>query len=334
MKLIAGPCSIESCEQLRQVVQELGASVDYVRGGVWKPRSRPGGFEGHGEEALQWVEAMKQEFPQARFCTEVATPQHVELCLKHGIDALWIGSRTTGNPFSVGELCQALRGCRMPIGVKNPMMPDAGLWLGAIERVQQAGVGEVAAIHRGFSPYRSTPYRNEPLWEIPIELRRLRPDLPLLCDPSHIAGRRDLVSALAQVALDLDMDGLMLEVHPQPTQALTDSAQQLTPAEFFALLATLRPRQEAHPTELTLLRQQIDQVDSQLIALLADRLAISQKIARVKADHNMAVYQPRRWEEVLRQKLLLAQQAGLDPDFIKEIYGKIHAESVRVQLEQ
>ena len=337
--IIAGPCSIESLDQLRTVttllVNQLSTSHElWIRGGVWKPRTRPGGFEGQGEEALHWMAQLKKEMPAARFCCEVATPEHVELCLRYSVDAVWIGSRTTGNPFSVDEVCSALKGSTLPVMVKNPMTPDVKLWLGAIERVMQAGTSKVSAVHRGFTPYHNTLYRNNPLWEVPIELRRLMPDLPLLCDPSHIGGQSDYIGPLMQTAMDLHFDGLMVEVHPQPSSALTDASQQLTPAAFFALLDRLKLHQDCSvPRELILLRQQIDLVDSQIMEALGNRLRLAKRIAQVKADNNMAVFQPKRWEEVLAHKMHLAQDAGIDPQFVKEIYEKIHSESVKVQLE-
>jgi len=338
--LVAGPCSIENLQQLRQVTQQLTEKsplpVAWIRGGVWKPRTRPGGFEGLGNEALSMIEQVKRDFPNARFCCEVACAEHVEAALSHHIDGVWIGSRTTGNPFSVDEICQALKGSAIPVGIKNPLTPDVRLWMGAIERVIQSGSPQVAAIHRGFTPYHNSPYRNTPMWEIPIELRRLMPQMPILCDPSHIGGRIDLMGELMQTAMDLHFDGLMIEVHPSPQQALTDAQQQLTPDGFFSLLEGLRLRQDSEhtPSELLLLRQQIDHVDQQIMQLLGDRLSLSRQIAAVKEVNNMAIYQPKRWEEVLERKMAMAAQSGMDPQFIKDIYEKIHAESVRAQLKK
>ena len=334
--IIAGPCSIESETQLRQIATLLPSEkVQWIRGGVWKPRTRPGGFEGYGEQALQWIAQVKHTLPNVRFCCEVAHPEHVELCLKYGIDGLWIGSRTVGNPFSINEICSALKGTELPILVKNPMNPDVKLWIGAIERVMQAGIRSIAAVHRGFSLFNNMGYRNAPLWEIPIELRRLVPDHPIICAPSHIGGRRELIPNLMQTAIDLHFDGLMVEVHPSPNEALTDNEQQLTPTEFITLLSQLRIHQHegSKPTELKLLRQQIDIIDKQLMDCLTQRFNISRQIAQVKKENNMAVFQPKRWEEVLERKLTLAREQGLNPEFIKEIYEKIHAESVKVQID-
>ena len=337
--LVAGPCSVESREGLQKVTAALLAAPKgqrplLIRGGVWKPRTRPGGFEGMGEQALRWMSDIRKELTSARFCCEVAQPEHVELCLRYGIDAVWIGSRTTCNPFSVGEICRALEGTGLAVMVKNPLTPDVNLWLGAIERVQQTGITDIAAVHRGFFTYNYMGYRNTPLWEVPIELKRQLPDMPLLCDPSHIGGDRTLLSQLMQTALDLRFDGLMVEVHPNPAQALTDAAQQLTPNELFAMLSTLHSRHDnATPDTLKLIRQQIDAIDAQLIRLLGERLDVARRIADVKSENNLSVFQPKRWEEVLQRKLQIAADAGIDPQFIKGVYEKIHAESIRVQLD-
>ena len=336
--LIAGPCSVESREGLQKVTASLLALPEaqrplLIRGGVWKPRTRPGGFEGLGEEALQWMADLRKEHPTARLCCEVARPSHVELCLRYGVDAVWIGSRTTGDPFSVGEICRALDSTTLAVMVKNPLTPDVNLWLGALERVQQAGITDIAAVHRGFFTYNNMGYRNNPLWEVPIELKRLLPDMPLLCDPSHIGGDRTLLPQLMQTALDLHFDGLMVEVHHDPSQALTDAAQQLTPDELHTILSTLHSHHEPEPPDtLKLLRQQIDAIDAQLIRLLGERLDVARRIADVKAENNMPVFQPKRWEEVLQRKMQIAAEAGINPQFIKSIYEKIHSESIRVQL--
>lgn len=338
--LVAGPCSIENLQQLRRATQQLMEEsplpVEWIRGGVWKPRTRPGGFEGLGIEALNIIEQVKQEYPKAKFCCEVACAEHVEAALAHHIDGVWIGSRTTGNPFSVEEICQALKGTAVPVWVKNPLTPDVKLWMGAVERVMQTGSQQVSAVHRGFTPYHHTPYRNNPMWEIPMELRRLMPEISILCDPSHIGGKGELIGELMQTAMDLHFDGLMVEVHPSPSQALTDARQQLDPEVFFSLLKDLKLHQDSDntPNELSLLRKQIDMVDQQIMELLANRLELAREIASVKEANNMAIYQPKRWEEVLERKMEMAVQAGMDPQFIKEIYEKIHAESVRTQLKK
>lgn len=344
--LIAGPCSIESREQLQQVCEALCRQprVRLIRGGVWKPRTRPGGFEGLGEPALQWMQELREsplrmaDGSPLRFCCEVAHPEHVELCLRHGIDTLWIGARTTSNPFMVEELCEALHGNAVTVMVKNPVSPDVRLWLGAIERLQQAGLTDLAAIHRGFTMYDNHGYRNDPLWEVAMELRHQLPALPILCDPSHIAGRADLVGPLARTALQLDYDGLMVEVHPSPTHALTDADQQLTPHQFLLLSQELFASQtpaddNAHiASELALLRRRIDSVDHELLQLLSQRMQCSHQIATLKREAGMTVYQSDRWTAMAEDRLRQAKALGLGEDFIRELLEKIHGESVRVQI--
>lgn len=334
--LIAGPCSAESREQLREATAALAAmpQVPMIRAGVWKPRTRPGGFEGLGEPALQWMQELAREY-NVRYCCEVARPEHVELCAAHGIGTVWLGARTTANPFMVEELGEALRGSTIQVMVKNPMHPDVRLWLGAIERLQQCGVAVAAAIHRGFSMYDNHGYRNEPLWELPLELHRRLPDIPLLCDPSHIAGRADLVATVARASMQLRFDGLMVEVHPHPAEALTDAQQQLTPHAFADLLATLPTEPAVHPagdTALEALRNKIDSIDHELLQLLGQRMAVSRQIAEVKRQAGLSVYQPRRWEAVLADRLRQAESLALDQSFVEELLEKIHGESVRVQL--
>lgn len=332
--LIAGPCSVESREQLHDVVRSLAAmpEVTMIRCGVWKPRTRPGGFEGLGEQALEWM-SHEQALP---FCCEVILPDHVEAALRHGISTVWIGARTTANPFMVQEITEALRGTAVQVLVKNAPSPDVKLWIGAIERFRKAGIADVAAVHRGFDVFRNAGYRNNPIWEIPIELRRSMPDIPILCDPSHIAGRREPLLNLSQTALDLGFDGLMIEVHPQPDNALTDALQQLSPTAFRQMVDRLVVRQtdsRIADQELRLLREQIDHLDNQILQLLAARFEVAQQIAHIKARENLTVFQPKRWEAVLSQRLAAAHELGLSPDFVKHLYEAIHAESVRVQEE-
>jgi len=335
--IIAGPCSIESYAQFSESVEALSqiAGVRMIRCGVWKPRTRPGDFEGLGEEALQWVEQLKQRFPELLFATEVATPQHLELCLKHGIDAVWIGARTSGNPFSVSELCEALKGVRIPVLVKNPLIPDIKLWAGAIERVLNAGIADVAAVHRGFFLDNNLGYRNNPLWKIPIELKRQHPDLPLFCDPSHICGKAELVAKVSQTAMDLSFDGLMIETHANPADALTDARQQITPRQLASLIAELRiPNKGKNiPDELQLLRQEIDTIDNSLLQLLGQRNDISLKIAEIKRSNNLSVLQLDRWERLLQGHLAEAESMGLNAEYVRRIFEEIHAESVRLQNE-
>ncbi len=333
--IIAGPCSVESREQLQKIVGMLheDSRVGLIRCGVWKPRTRPGGFEGLGEPALKWIAELKKEYANLRVCCEVARPEHVELCLQYDIDAVWFGSRTSVNPFLVGELTEALRGSGLAVMVKNPVTPDTALWIGGIERLQQAGISDIAAIHRGFSTYNNFGYRNNPLWEIPIELKRRMPDVPLLCDPSHISGQRELVASLSQMALDLRFDGLMLECHPNPDEALTDSQQQITPMELKLLLDNLKVRtyDEAGPSDLQRLREQLDVIDSEIMKLLSQRMNISKDIGLIKRAHNMPTFQPQRWQQVLDQQIRNARSLNLNEQFIKDIMEKIHSESLRQQ---
>lgn len=345
--IIAGPCSVESREQLLSVSEALCRlpRVHMIRGGVWKPRTRPGSFEGLGEPALRWMKEISDsdmrmaDGSRVRFCCEVARPEHVELCQHYGIHTVWLGARTTANPFMVEEISKSMRNSGMSVMVKNPVSPDVRLWLGAIERLQQAGLKDITAIHRGFYTYNTHSYRNDPLWEIALELRHQLPETPILCDPSHMAGSRELVAPLVQAALQLDYDGLMVEVHPSPSDALTDAAQQITPDELQALAAPLdlpRSREGGNSridTELKLLRSNIDDIDHKLLHLLAQRMQYSRQIATLKREVGMTVYQQGRWGDVLNDRLALATQLGINPDFTKDILETIHGESVRVQME-
>lgn len=330
--IVAGPCSVESRAQLETVAEALRVipQVQLVRCGVWKPRTHPGGFEGLGEEALQWME----ETPGVRFCCEVAKPEHVETALRYGLDAFWIGARTTANPFLVQELTEALRGTAATLLVKNAPSPDVELWSGAIERCLKVGLTDIMAVHRGFDMYHNQVYRNTPLWEVPVELRRRMPDLPILCDPSHIAGKRELIEDLSQTALDMGFDGLMIEVHPSPTEALTDARQQISPATLATLLSRLVVRQTdsaSADVRLSLLREQIDRLDQQLLQLCAARFDISRQIAGVKREANMAIFQPQRWDSLLSQHIAAGKELGLSEEFVKSLFEKIHTESIQVQ---
>lgn len=336
--IIAGPCSVESREQLRSVTAALAAMprVGLIRAGVWKPRTRPGGFEGLGEPALQWMQELATEYG-VRYCCEVATPDHVALCQRYGIGTVWIGARTTGNPFMVGELCEALRGSGMEVLVKNPTSPDVRLWLGAIERLRQCGITGISAVHRGFDMYHNLGYRNVPLWEVPMTLRREMPEVSLLCDPSHIGGSRELVAPLAQTAAQFDFDGLMVEVHPDPDAALTDAEQQLSPAAFSDIISKLQTpssKLQTHDSHrLDPLRRQIDEIDHEMLSLLARRMEMSRQIAYIKRDIGLPVYQSGRWADVMDDRLAQASSLGLDADFTRALLEKIHAESMRVQLD-
>ena len=333
--IIAGPCSIESRTQFTSVVESLATlPLTMIRCGVWKPRTMPGGFEGLGEEALLWIDGQKKAHPQLKFCCEVANARHVEAVLKHSIDAVWIGARTTGSPFAVEEITEALRGTSLPVYVKNSPVPDIHVWIGALERCRKVGLNNIAAIHRGFDIYNNLGYRNNPVWEIPMELHRLMPELPLICDPSHICGRRELIAQVSQTALDLHFDGLMIEVHPSPADALTDASQQITPTELSDLLSRLvvRTTETANSDDdLRALRSRIDDIDRQLLSLLADRQKASREIADIKQRENMTVFQPKRWSELLDNRTAQAKELGLDPAFVKDLYQKIHAQSVKDQ---
>lgn len=333
--IIAGPCSVESPEQLNAAADKLSrdSRIGALRCGVWKPRTRPGGFEGLGEPALKWIASVKKIYPTLHFCCEVARPEHIDLCLRYGIDAVWIGARTSVNPFLVSELAEALKGSKLAVMVKNPITPDVDLWIGALERILQAGIDDIAAVHRGFSTYNNFGYRNNPLWEIPIELKRRLPDTPLLCDPSHIGGRRELVAPLSQMALDLHYDGLMIECHPNPDNALTDNQQQITPSELTALLDGLKIRTHSQttPGNLTRLREQLDIIDTEILKLLSQRMKISKDIGIIKHRHNMPIFQPQRWQQVLEHQMATGKEMGLNEQFIKDLTEKIHGESLRQQ---
>ena len=336
--VVAGPCSAESYDQLSAVTTALAhePKVSLIRCGVWKPRTRPGGFEGAGEEALRWISRIKQSSPTSHplpFAVEVAQPHHVELALRYGIDVLWIGARTSGSPFSMAELCQSLRGTHIPVMVKNPLVPDVKLWLGAFERLAQVGITDVAAIHRGFATHTASQLRNDPRWEVPIELRRTMPELPLLCDPSHLGGHSHLIQSLSQQALNMDFDGLMVECHCTPHTALTDAPQQVTPQELSSILSALSLPQhhDAASADLRIFREQIATIDDELISLLASRLRLSEQIADIKRASNISIYQPRQWDLKLQQCLDKAAQLGVNQDFIRDIYSRIHLQSIQVQ---
>jgi len=338
--LIAGPCSAESREQVLATAEGLkGLPVALFRAGVWKPRTRPGAFEGRGADALPWLQEMKAQYGLA-WTVEVAEPAHLEVALAHGADAVWIGARTAVNPFAVQRIADALRGVRIPVLVKNPVNPDVELWLGAIERVERAGITDIAAIHRGFSSYKSgTPYRNAPIWAVPIELRRRRPDLFAICDPSHMAGKRALVGEVAQKAMDMDYDGLMIETHPAPDAALSDAAQQLTPTALRELLEDLIIRQQHAPAqdeaatlELEHLRAVMDGVDAEILDLLARRMELGEGIGAVKKELGMTAFQSGRWAEIVETRTARGGALGLPENLIRALWERIHGESVKRQL--
>ena len=336
--LIAGPCSAESGEQVLATAEALaaGGRTKVLRAGIWKPRTRPGGFEGAGEKALEWLKHAKER-TGLKVMVEVATADHVEASLKAGIDMLWIGARTTPNPFSVQEIADALRGVDIPVFVKNPINPDLQLWIGALERLEHAGLKRLAAVHRGFSWFERTPYRNSPMWEFPIRLKAAHPDLELICDPSHIAGKRENLGMISQQALDIGFSGLMLEVHPDPINACSDPDQQITPARYHELIESLIFR-KAHASEklndrLQELRDLIDQLDEEIAQKLGTRMDIAERIGDHKRAHNVAILQPERWERIISRQLLLAQELGLSRAFVQEFMDAIHRESIRRQSE-
>jgi len=334
LKVIAGPCSAETEEQVMCTAKQLADKGCHIfRAGVWKPRTKPGGFEGNGETALPWLKRVKEETGML-VATEVATPEHVELVLKYGIDVLWIGARTSANPFAMQAIADSLRGTDIPVLVKNPVNPDLELWIGAIERLNQAGIKRLAAIHRGFSSYDKKIYRNLPMWQIPIELRRRIPDLPIFCDPSHIGGRRELVAPLCQQAMDLGFNGLIVESHCDPDKAWSDAKQQVTPDVLDYILSLLVIRDETVTTEgITILRKQIDELDNQLMELLAKRMRVCREIGQYKKEHNMTVLQTSRYNEILDKRGAQGSLCGMDPEFVKKVFEAVHEESVRQQIE-
>lgn len=332
--VIAGPCSAETEEQVMTTARQLASKGCHIfRAGVWKPRTKPGGFEGNGEEALPWMKRVKEETGMA-ITTEVATPEHVELALKYGIDILWIGARTTANPFAMQAIADSIRGMDIPVFVKNPVNPDLELWIGAMERINQAGIKRIAAVHRGFSSYEKKIYRNQPMWQIPIELRRRIPDLPIICDPSHIGGSRELIAPLCQQAMDLGFDGLIVETHCDPDKAWSDANQQVTPEVLDYILSLLIIRNKTVTTEgINELRKQIDELDNNLMDLLSKRMRVSREIGQYKKEHNMTVLQTSRYNEILDKRGAQGSLCGMDAKFIKEIFEAIHEESVRQQIE-
>lgn len=332
--VIAGPCSAETEEQVMTTARQLAFKGCHIfRAGVWKPRTKPGGFEGNGEAALPWLKRVKDETGML-ITTEVATPEHVELALKYGMDILWIGARTTANPFAMQALADSLKGVDIPVLVKNPVNPDLELWIGAMERINQAGVKRLAAIHRGFSSFDKKIYRNLPMWQIPIELRRRIPELPIICDPSHIGGRRELVAPLCQQAMDLGFDGLIVESHCDPDKAWSDAKQQVTPEVLDYILSLLVIRDESVTTEgISELRKQIDELDNNLMELLSKRMRVCREIGQYKKEHNMTVLQTSRYNEILDKRGAQGSLCGMDPAFIKEVFEAIHEESVRQQME-
>ncbi|MEQ8910614.1 MAG: bifunctional 3-deoxy-7-phosphoheptulonate synthase/chorismate mutase type II [Vicingaceae bacterium] len=331
-----GPCSAESLEQLDATAKQVAAIKNNIfRAGVWKPRTRPGSFQGIGEEALNWLVAIKEKY-HLKVATEVAHPDHLEKALKAGIDVLWIGARTTVNPFSVQALADALQGIDVPVFVKNPINPDLSLWMGALERINKAGITKLGAIHRGFHLNDNGPYRNTPNWNLAIQLKATYPELPVVCDVSHIGGKSELIPHLAQKALDLDMDGLMIETHHQPDQALSDKQQQLTPKRLKEILGELVQKKSAcydqeFQNRLELLRAEIDKVDDDLIDRIAHRMEIVKQIGQYKKDNQVTILQLERWKEILKRALKNGAALGVESEFIEVFYNAIHDESIRQQ---
>lgn len=332
--VISGPCSAETEEQVMETARQLASKgIKIFRAGIWKPRTKPGGFEGVGSEGLRWLKQVKEETGMY-VTTEVATQKHVYEALKYGIDMLWIGARTTANPFAIQEIADALQGTDIPVLVKNPVNPDLELWIGAIERLYNAGVRKIGAIHRGFSSYDKKMYRNLPQWHIPIELHRRLPNLAMICDPSHIGGKRELIAPLCQQAMDLNFDGLIVESHCNPDCAWSDKEQQITPDVLDYVLNLLVIRDTKQTTEsLSQLRNQIDELDEQLLEILAKRMRISNEIGIYKKEHNMPVLQTVRYDEILSKRIAMAEQMGMKGEFMKVILEAIHEESVRIQID-
>lgn len=335
--IISGPCSAETKEQTLSTCHALAASgkVDMLRAGIWKPRTTPGCFEGNGETALEWFAQAKKE-TGLPITTEVATAKHVESALKYGIDTLWIGARTTVNPFSVQEIADALRGVDIPVMVKNPMHADLALWAGSVQRLQAVGLKQLGLIHRGFSSYGLSEYRNSPMWHLAIEMRMRMPELPMICDPSHIAGKREFLLEISQEAADLNYDGLIIESHCCPSEAWSDAAQQLTPEELVTLLSKINWRRETadrpeFQQSLDNLRSQIDQFDSELFMLLSKRMKVAEKIGEIKRDNNVTILQAMRWDDIVKRVLENAQTLDLSKEFLSILLNSIHMESISRQ---
>jgi chorismate mutase len=335
--IIAGPCSAESEEQVMSCAKALAKSgkVNAYRAGIWKPRTRPGSYEGIGNEGLKWLKQVKLE-TGLKTATEVATEKHVYEALKYGVDIMWIGARTSGNPFSMQEIADAMQGVEVTVLIKNPVNPDIELWHGAYERIQKAGIQNIGLIHRGFNSYEKLRYKNQPLWQIPIEMKRRLPDIPMICDPSHISGTREYLLEISQKALDLDYDGLMIEVHPNPDCALSDAKQQITPSQLIVMLAQLIYRYQ-NSTDVNFihvleeLRAKVDSYDERLIELLGQRMAISKEIGRYKKENNITILQKNRWEEIILNAEKKAAHFGLSKEFIDVVFNAIHIESINNQ---
>ena len=336
--IIAGPCSAETEEQVLETAEGIARNgyAHVYRAGVWKPRTRPGSFEGKGEEALPWLQKVKAQ-TGLKTAVEVATPQHVELALKYGIDVLWIGARTTVNPFNVQDLADALKGIDVPVLIKNPVNPDLALWVGAFERIAGAGITKMGAIHRGFSNAQETKYRNSPMWQIAVEFKTHFPSIPLIGDPSHMAGKRAYLAELTQRAMDLNYDGLIIESHRNPDEAWSDASQQLTPDALGEMLNSTEFRKATYGTdfqsELDRLRARLDNLDRELMEVLASRMAVVEQLGEYKRDNNVAVLQLDRWKHVHESRAEWARSLNLYPEVVEELFKLIHMESIRKQTE-
>ncbi len=337
--VIAGPCSAESEIQVMETARQLRAfGINVFRAGIWKPRTHPGSFEGVGSQGLKWMQRAKKELG-LKIATEVASEKHVFECLKYGVDLVWLGARTTANPFLVQEIADALKDVDIPVLVKNPVNADIDLWIGALERLNAAGVRKLGVIHRGFSAFQKSRYRNEPGWQIAVELRSRYPKLPFFCDPSHLAGKRDYIQEISQRSLDLGLEGLMIESHCDPTCALSDAGQQLLPADLENLLyhqLVVRENDSdnlEYKENIDLLRSQIDVIDENLLNMLASRMKVSRKIGEYKRDNNIAILQASRWDSILEEMIRKGADNGLDEKFITAVFNAIHEASVRVQNE-
>jgi chorismate mutase len=333
--IMAGPCSAETEEQVLNTAVPLAKmGIKIFRAGIWKPRTRPNAFEGVGSVGLKWLQTVQKETGML-VAIEVANVKHVYEALKYGVDILWIGARTSANPFAVQDIADSLRGVNIPVLVKNPINPDVDLWIGAIERINNAGIKQMAAIHRGFSSYDKTIYRNVPQWQIPIELRRRIPDMPIITDPSHICGTREFLFDISQKAMDLNFDGLIIETHCNPDKALSDAKQQVTPDGLKQILDRLILRDPDIKEELMLtlaeLRDQIDKLDDRIINLLVERMGVSEKIGTYKRDNNITILQTKRWDDMLKTRLNLGNRKGLSEEFIIKLFRSIHQESINHQ---
>jgi len=335
--MICGPCSAETEDQLMETARQLAelGKVDIFRAGIWKPRTRPDAFEGVGKEGLKWLRDVRREtgLPTA---TEVANANHVNEALKFGVDVLWIGARTSANPFAMQEIADALQGVETTVLIKNPVNPDLELWIGAIERINRAGINQIGAVHRGFSAYERTTYRNQPKWQLPIELRRALPEIPLICDPSHIGGARRFIYEISQKAMDLNYDGLMIESHCDPSKALSDKNQQLTPNDLRELLSRLILRQPVSNDSKFLdilgeLRSQIDIYDDQLLDILEQRMGVAETIGSYKKENNITILQSSRWEEIIQKAIAKGDSKGLGEEFIQLLFKAVHQESINHQ---